>query len=199
MNSRDYAKRLSLDIDNPPKAASFLENPIKITHLSMTPENIHEALHMDHAYMHPSDFDEIWTSPLVQSFVVRYQLNRDARSLNALLNAADEVWENKNRREKGKQYKDYASYKPSYGEIRYLEEKEVRQVSTPCPGKSGADINDSPFSVSDLGEINYKFDQPGPCKKCGSDSSCGPCGICKSCDLAIRRSQKFPQLANALG
>ena len=149
-------------------------------------------MHIDHAYMSSSDFDEIWMSSLIQAFVRRYQLNRDSRSFNALLNAADEVWENKNRREKGEAYKDYASHNLSYGEIRYLEEKEVRQVSTPCPGKSGADINDSPFSVSDFvsKDRGYDFDHVGTCAVCNSGpKALGPCEICESCTVKIEKEE----------
>jgi len=169
LDRKDYAMRLGFDINNPPKAAEFLANPIIITNTSISSEQIHRVLHIDHAYMEPSDFDEIWMFPLVQSFVRKYELNRDARSFNAILNAADEVWENKNRREKGQEYKDYSTYNPSYGEIRCLEEKEVRQAGGQCPGKSGADTNNSPFSVSDF--ANLEHDQYGErtfeCPKCG--------------------------------
>jgi hypothetical protein len=39
--------------------------------------------------------------------------------------------------------------------------------------------------------MDYEFDQDGPCKKCNTNVKCGPCGICKACDLAIRASQRF--------
>lgn len=189
---RDYAKRLGFDINNPPKAADFLANPIRITDISTTPEKMHEALHMDHEYMNSSDFDEIWTSPFVQTFVNRYELNRDARSFNAVLNAADEVWENKNRKEKGQTYKNYLNYDFSYREIRYLEEKEVRQAGGQCPGKSGTDINDSPFSVSDFVSLNkdrgYDFDHEGTCAMCKSGpKALGPCEICEQCTVKIEK------------
>lgn len=40
-------------------------------------------------------------------------------------------------------------------------------------------------------EIDYEFDKAGPCKKCSAEVSCGPCGLCRSCDLAIRASQRI--------
>lgn len=40
-------------------------------------------------------------------------------------------------------------------------------------------------------DIDYEFDQAGPCKKCSAEVSCGPCGICRACDLAIRAKNKF--------
>ncbi|MBI2031661.1 MAG: hypothetical protein HYT08_03535 [Candidatus Levybacteria bacterium] len=46
-------------------------------------------------------------------------------------------------------------------------------------------------SISIFEDLGYDFDQPGPCKKCGSDTRCGPCGICKSCDISIRRKEAF--------
>lgn len=169
LSRRDYARRLGLDSNNPPKAAEFLANPIAVVSVAMTPEQIHEALHIDHEYMTPSDFKEIWTSPFVQSLVKRYQLNRDARSFNAILNATDVVWENRNKREKGQLYEDYSAYHPSFGEIRYLEEKKVRQAGGQCPGKSGADIDNSPFSVSEFADLEPdKYgDRTFECPECG--------------------------------
>ncbi len=191
LNSMDYLKRLSLDTNNPPKAEDFLANPIKITNVSITPEQIHEALHIDHEYMEPSDFDEIWIT--IQPFVKRYLLNRDARSFNAILNFADEVWENKNRKEKGQEYKDYLNYRHSYNEVRDLEEKEVRQVSTPCPGKSGADIGNSPFSVSEFSR-GYSFDHEGTCVVCNSGpKALGPCEICEECTIKIEKKEQLGQ------
>jgi hypothetical protein len=181
LTRRDYARRLGLDINNPPEAQDFLANPIK-PGVQITPEQIHEALHVNHKYMDSMDFKKIWTSPFVQFYVKRYESNRDARSFNAVLNAADQAWENKS-------YQDYKIYTPSYGETRSLEEKKVRQAGGQCPGKSGADISNSPFSVSEF-NFSYKFDQAGPCRECGADVLCGPCKLCKSCDLRIRASNK---------
>ncbi len=192
LTPRDYARRLGFDPNNPPKAAEFLADPITIIDVAITPEQIHEALHIDHKYMTPSDFDEIWKSPFVQSIAKRYQLNRDARSFNAILNAADEVWENKNKREKGQIYKDYSNHSPSYNELRYLEEKEVRQASGQCPGKSGADINNSPFSVSDFvsKDRGYDFDHEGTCVVCQSGPrALGPCEICEQCTVKIEKEE----------
>lgn len=190
----DYANRLGLDPNNPPQAKDFLADPIKGgTHI--TPEEIHKKLHIDHNYMDPSEFmDGIWTSPLVQTFVKRYQLNRDARSFNGILNAADEVWENKNRKDKGEIYKDYLHYDPSHNDLRYLEEKEVRQAGGQCPGKSGADADDSPFSVSDFGNISkdrgYDFDHEGTCVVCKSGPrALGPCEICEQCTVKIEKEE----------
>jgi predicted RNA-binding Zn-ribbon protein involved in translation (DUF1610 family) len=191
LTRRDYARRLGLDFNNPPKAEEFLANPIAIKDVFIAPEKIHEALHMNHEYMRPSDFAEIWTSPIVQACVKRYQLNRDARSFNTVLNAADEVWENKNRREKGQEeYRDYSVYKPSYSEIRLLEEKKVRQAGGQCPGKSGADINNSPFSVSEFADLapDKYGERSFECPECGKTNirpkdeflkNCQHCGSSK--------------------
>jgi len=197
LTRRDYAVRLGLNPENPPQAQDFLKNPIK-EDMSVTPEQIHEDLHIGvgYKYMLPSDFEKIiWTSPRVQFYAKRYESDPgNARYFNAFLNAADEeVWENKNRKEKGQIYID-STYNPSSHEIKFLEEKKVRQAGGQCPGKSGADIENSKFSVSEFGmggeDFGYKFDQEGPCKKCNADVKCGPCGICKACDLSIRASSK---------
>jgi len=36
-------------------------------------------------------------------------------------------------------------------------------------------------------DFGYDFDQRGPCRRCGRNINCGPCGICRACDLAIRK------------
>lgn len=151
LTTQEYARRLpGFSPENPPTAAQLLANPIPITDIFISPEQIHQALHKDHNYMTPSDFEEIWID--VQPAVENYLLNRDARSFNAVLNFADEVWENKKKRKSGQEYKDYAGYVLSTEEINYWGIQEVRQVSTCCPGKSGADIESTPYSVSEFGE-----------------------------------------------
>lgn len=200
LTAEDYVFHLGLDSENPPSAAEFLANPILIDNIFITSEQIHQKLHKEHEYMKPSDFEAIWEVVQHSIFIQRYLSNRDAKSFNAILSFADHVWENNKKREKNQKYRDYIKYVPSYKEIRYFEEKEVRQTSGGCPGKSGADINKSPFSVSEYGNLSqaifgedfgYEFDQDGPCKNCGDDVKCGPCGLCRSCDLEIRRKQSF--------
>lgn len=44
-------------------------------------------------------------------------------------------------------------------------------------------------------DFGYEFDQDGPCKTCGADVKCGPCGICRSCDVEIRRKENFKMAA----
>ncbi len=191
LTAQDYSLRLDLYPKNPLSAAQFLANPILINNVFITAEQIHQELHEKHEYMESSDFDEIWKIVRYSTFVERYLRNRDAHSFNAILNFADEVWENEKRREQGDGNIDYSNYVPSYNEVRYFEEKEVRQVATGCPGKSGANANDnSPWSVSEF-DSDYSFDKPGPCKRCGSDVKCGPCGICRNCDMEMRRGQSF--------
>jgi len=188
--AQDYTRIFpGMDPENPPTPAEFLASPILIIDAHLSADQIHKMLHRDHEYMTPEVFAEIWHEVKNQGYVDRYLARRDARSLNAILNFADEVWENRKRKEAGLRYKDYSDYSSSVLEIRYYENKEVRQVPTACPGRSGADIN-SPFSVSEL-DFTYKFDQPGPCKQCGADVNCGPCGLCKSCDIAIRREESL--------
>jgi len=182
----DYARQLQLDPNSPPEAKDFLANPKQFADLSITPEEIHKLLHKKHEYMAPSDFMEIWTSPLVQTFVKRYLLKRDARSFNAVLNAADEVWQNGN---KGQTYEGYSLYKLSHAIVKQFEEKSVRQAGGQCPGKSGADTSDSAFSVSDFGLIPDKFGKRTfKCPACGKTNvrpenkritNCQHCGSSK--------------------
>lgn len=44
-------------------------------------------------------------------------------------------------------------------------------------------------------EIDYKFDQPGPCRDCKKDVNTGPCHVCKSCDIKSRIKKKQTKLA----
>lgn len=195
LDAQEYAKRLpGFDPANPPSAAEFLANPIPITNIFISAEQIHQMLHEEHDYTSPSDFDEIWRTVSDQRFVENYISNRTGRRFNAILNFADEVVENRKKRADGAEFRDYMNQPPSHTERRFFEQTEVRQVITACPGKSGADIN-SPFSVSEFADMDYKFDQQGPCKKCGEDVSCGPCGICKSCDIQIRNEENFKKAA----
>lgn len=188
----DYAKRLpGLNPDNPPTAAEFLANPITIKDIFITTEQIHQSLHKDHDYMTAEDFEEIWEG--VQTAVSRYLFNRDANSFDAVLNFADKVWKNQKSRKRGNAYIDFTRYVPTQAELRQLGNEPVRQVAGDCPGKSGAD--DSQYSVSEFADMDYKFDQPGPCKKCGEDVSCGPCGICKPCDIKIRKEESVKKAA----
>lgn len=50
--------------------------------------------------------------------------------------------------------------------------------------------NSAPFSVLNFGNNNlrvrdFEFDQPGPCRMCMKDVTCGPCQICESCNDKI--------------
>lgn len=153
LTAEDYAGIFSgMDPENPPTPSEFLASPILTTDTHLSADQIHKMLHRDHEYTTPEVFAEIWDEVRSQGYIDRYLARRDALSFNAILNFADEVWENKKRRKTGRGYKDYSNYNPSALEIRYYENKEVRQVPTACPGRSGADIN-SPFSVSELGNI----------------------------------------------
>jgi hypothetical protein len=187
LDRKDYAKRLNLDCDNPPEAEEFLANPIKFNSL-ISPEKIHEALHVNHDFMTVSDFNEIWMSAFVQAYVKRYQVNRDARSFNAVLNSFDEVWVNT--KNKTKEHKCFSDYTPSYKEIRFMEEKKVRQAGGQCPGKSGADIDNSPFSVFDFANLSQdKYgERTFECPECGKTNvrpenelikNCQHCGSSK--------------------
>lgn len=77
---------------------------------------------------------------------------------------------------------------------------EPPKIAGSCPANSKNKISLTSSNIlskelilnSILGdEIDYEFDQDGPCEKCNADVACGPCGICKACDLAIRRDKEF--------
>lgn len=180
----DYVGLLGARFRHPPQA-----HPIEFD-ISVTSEQIHKELHKEHEYMKNLEFEEgIWTSPLVQYCVQEYLINPNARFFNAILNAADEAWCNYKRRKNGQTYRDYLVQKPSYDEVRQLGKKEVRQAGGQCPGKSGADEENSPYSVSEFSR-GYKFDRVGICVECKlGPKSLGPCKICEKCVIKIEKEE----------
>jgi hypothetical protein len=184
-----FTKNISSDAD-------FLKNPIKIDNVFFeNAEQIHGYLHKDHQVTEDKKFKEITQSYL--DLKMEYFEKWDPLILQAIMNKADE---------KAGFTKDKIDIYINYGkpltveqEINHYGRQEVRVVATGC-GSSGSllknslDNKSSPFSVSEFGlnneDINYEFDQDGPCRKCNADTKCGPCGICKACDLSIRTSSK---------
>lgn len=162
LTTDDYVSRLGTRFRHPPQAY-----PIEFD-VRVTSEQVHKALHKEHEYMDTQKFEEkVWTSPLVQYCAQEYEMNPNPRSFNAFLNAADEVLDNNKRKENGQIYRDYSINKPSCGDIRQLEKKEVRQAGGQCPGKSGADAENSPFSVSEFTEPDKYGDRTFECPECG--------------------------------
>lgn len=162
LTSEEYAQRLGAKFKHPPQA-----HPIEFD-VRVTVKQIHRELHKEHEYMDTSKFEEeIWASPLVQYCAQVYEMNPNPCSFNAFLNAADEVLDNNKRKEQGQIYRDYSINKPSYGDIRQLEKKEVRQAGGQCPGKSGADADDSPFSVSEFTQPDKYGERTFECPECG--------------------------------
>ncbi|MBI2622019.1 hypothetical protein HYW66_00055 [Candidatus Microgenomates bacterium] len=166
----DYARILpGLNPDNPPTATEFLRKPIKITDIFATAEQIHGALHKRHDYMEEARFEEIWEG--VQPAVANYLTNRDANSFNAILNLADRV-----------AFTDYVNRFPTRAELISLGNQKVRQTVGPCPGKSGAEDENSPFSVSEFDNKHWDY-HTGDCVVCNSKNvEVGPCNICRECE-----------------
>lgn len=150
LEAGDYAKLLpGLDPENPPTAAEFLANPIIISNPFVSADQIHQAFHRDHDYMNLAEFEEIWTSRAVQDRVSAYLFRKDGRTFNAILNAADAVWEENKKKKAGLYHKDYSLHAPTAQQIKDWEEQEVRQAAGGCPGKSGAKTSSSPWGVAD--------------------------------------------------
>jgi hypothetical protein len=197
LSRADYARRLGMDPSDPPRDSDFLSNPIECD-IFLTPDEIHESLHVEHEYMDNEEYNRIWRSSLVQTCVRRYMDNINPYSFNAVLNAADRVWENKDIIDIERPYRDYETQSIPYSTIRQLEQAPVRQVSAPCPGKSGADSN-SPFSVSEFSNLTsdrgYDFDETGVCVKCESGpKALGPCGICEECVVEIEKEDQLKEM-----
>lgn len=185
LKAQDYIERFGFDPDNFSKAEDFLANPIFITDVLITPEQIHKTLHKDHKYMTTSDFEEIWNG--VQPAVKNYLFNRDANSFNAILNLADRVWDG---------FVDYVAYAPTQAMLRNLGDQPVRQAVGGCPGKSGADMNNSLFSVAEFSSLGkdrgYNFDHEGVCVVCNSGpKALGPCEICEECTIKIEKEEEL--------
>lgn len=179
LTPEDYVVQLPGLYPRSPTAADFLANPIPVTDIFISAEQIHKELHREHDYTTTEDFEEIWQG--VQPAVNRYLGSRDANSFNAILNLADKVWESQKKRKKGEAYIDYKNYFPSYAELRDYGNEEVRQVSGGCPGKSGAE--NSPFSVSEF--ANIEPDKYGKrtfdCPKCGKTNTRPKNELLKNC------------------
>lgn len=44
-------------------------------------------------------------------------------------------------------------------------------------------------------EIDYKFDEPGPCRECKAEVNTGPCKVCKPCDIKKRMEEKSKNMS----
>ncbi|OGH24264.1 MAG: hypothetical protein A3B47_04000 [Candidatus Levybacteria bacterium RIFCSPLOWO2_01_FULL_39_24] len=159
LSRRDYARRLNLGMQDP-KAEDFLANPIKAPQ-NLSPEEISKLLHIEHECMDSLEFEKIIKSAYVQYCMERYGENPTPKAFKAVLNAADEIIY-------GNKFRDYSTYIPTNADLRYLEDKKVRQAGGQCPGKSGADLDNSPFSVSEFGFSDDKFgSREFECPECG--------------------------------
>jgi len=63
------------------------------------------------------------------------------------------------------------------------------------PGCAGGGKKTDSISPRGINIRDYKFDQSGPCKMCGSDVLCGPCGVCESCNDEIDEKERLGQAA----
>ncbi len=149
LSAKDYAVRLRLPTDPPPTDAQFLASPTVMLGVDPSSEEIHALLHVEHEYMTPLEFAQIWENRLVQDRVSTYLLRKNASSFNAILNCADDVWKYLSRTESKVYLHDYM---PTDEDIREWEEREVRQTAGGCPGVSGAGPDSSsPYSVAEYG------------------------------------------------
>ncbi|MDP2586018.1 MAG: hypothetical protein Q8P29_04015 [Candidatus Levybacteria bacterium] len=196
LSSLSSVESISDDVD-------FLKSPIEIDNVFF--ENagqIHSYLHKDHKFMELEEFERIIkTCSKLKDEYVRI---KDPRILNAIMNKADEgagIIEIK-----PDKFYDYlagsSQLLTTNREVDFYGRQPVRSTATGCGSSGSVSEFDkksgllSPFSVLSFGlsdeDIDYEFDQDGPCKKCNTIAvKCGPCGICKACDLTIRTSQRF--------
>ena len=62
------------------------------------------------------------------------------------------------------------------------------KVQGSCGATSSPQSNDIFRGINykkDGKKKNFEFNEPGPCRLCGSDVSCGPCKICEPCNNKI--------------
>lgn len=168
LTSGEYAEKFGLDPQNPPTAAEWLSAPFTSTNVSITAEDIHRELHKDHDYMSTEFFEEkIWRSVALRGCIVDYIFNRDAKSFNRMLNVADEIEENERRKERGEVYVDYMDRMLTRDERDRFAAQPVKQRAGDCPGESGAEDENTFWSVTDsgVGEIEILECHCGFCGK----------------------------------
>lgn len=196
--------------DAVPADVDFLARPIRIdpTHTGLlTPQDVHQFLHKEHAHMAKEDFDNVIAvcSPLITGYINTLCNNPSAimeheRRFSAVLNGADEIADMLNSKMISTLNGDNDFNSQRYmteAEIDRLAAKEIRPVDTGC-GFSGASAKNV-FSVSDFstggdfgsgGKIDKYGDRSFACPSCGSinvrpeNELLSACQSCQSTEVA---------------
>lgn len=186
---RDFVKSLGVEISESNDATFFLANPVSIEDPRFqTADDIHKHLHREHGYMTKEEFEAILraTNPYIEYYVQ----NPNLLAFKAVLNRADEV---NDERKNGIISIVGPNSKLLLSEIHRLGSKPIEKTDLPCGNLEEPDEN-SAFSVVEF-DINYTFDEYGFCEECDRETSLGPCGLCRPCDIKIRQKKKFGMAA----
>ncbi|MBU2632805.1 hypothetical protein KKG52_03750 [Patescibacteria group bacterium] len=170
-----------------PSDVSFLSNPILTEEGGgLSADSLHKKLHEKHDFMEKEDFDFIF--PLVRPMIVSYLEALTEENLKAILNHADDIWEElKKAKGKGKGkvvFLKYAYQEITAAMVRELGKRDVRQVMTGC-GSSGSLLNRlTSFRVSEYG-VGLTNSEKFVCPKCHeSPDNSGPVGDqCPKCGI----------------
>jgi hypothetical protein len=180
----DYQKLLGTSHNS---AEEFLANPIDISSVFKSADQVHAFLHRDHEATSEGVFENyiLPGTAAARQQILRafYDGDESAQEfwLNAYLNAADEI----NEWAKGIKEDDLYVSQPEFSGEDYdrLGNQTVRQVSTGC-GSSGGfkKSKNSPYSVSEFGKGEGKwYTCPNP--NCNYEAN-GPVGNkCPECGL----------------
>ncbi len=186
----NFARELGLNAPANADAAFFLGSPISIKDPRFkTAEDIHRYLHREHEYMTKEEFKLRILEPTIP-FISTYVNEPSLLAFKAVLNRSDEVYN---------EWKNGIVSIVNRGSIALNEEifrlgnKDIKEENLPCGNLSNAEQG-SAFSVVEF-DITYSFDKFGSCKKCGSKTALGPCGVCRGCDVKSRQEQKFGMAA----
>lgn len=169
----DYSALLGFDevFDD----VTYLANPIDVTNLFETPDDIHKFFHKDHEYMDEQTFRErilVEVAPFIANYIracAEDGIYAQKLAFNAIINVADEV----KRRVINEAYGVYQErIEYSAGAVYNYGSQEVEQVVGGCGNVEGFSFG-SAFRVSDY-DISKK-DEHGnldvDCPKCGHRST----------------------------
>lgn len=183
---RDFVRSLGVDVPDTADEVYFLANPVSINDSRFkTAEDVHRYLHRQHSYMPRDVFEQRILEPSMP-YIDVYAKSPSLLTFKAVLNRSDEVNEERKNGILSIVNEDSVALSR---EIYRLGSKDIKEENLPCGNLSDAQEN-SAFSVAEY-DITYSFDKFGSCKSCGSESSLGPCGICKSCDVSMREKKKL--------
>lgn len=202
----EYVEKLKpiKDFGKGVKDSDFLANPMQVSQLFKTGDNVHKYLHKNHEFITKEEFDQIVTitTPLITSYVNTlsekpFDENLQLLTYNAILNKADIALELITYKDRQKFVKEYLfqSKISAKTDIFMLGRQPVRVVATGCGSSGGFTVANSlnatfsPFSVSEFGKKQQEKEWFS-CPKCKYKAD-GPVGdTCPGCRLTKEQFAK---------